>query len=230
MIVMHPDWVRDVWDCSRTENILATNEKFHRHKLPTFYKKRFTSTGLNSTEKKEIKLLLEENGGTYFGSYSSRNIDILIIEPKNIGSEKHKAAESNSVECLNPDWVRDSARKGYAVPSQTYRVVSLTAALPPATSTPDKTNDNLDFTNASIVSRIGMDKDMSVNETMLSNSSIVSTGGRAEATSDKPYKELFEKLNEQAAKRAGFFLDGCCVSATYEMSKKYNKILYMSSL
>lgn len=212
MAVMRPEWVRDVWNCSRVDNVLATNEKFKRHLLPIFFKKCFTSTGLNAAAKKEIKSLIEANGGQYQTGYSSRSTEILIIEPKNMGSEKHRAAETNSVECLTPDWIRDSVQKGYAVPSHTYRVVSKTNAVPPITSTPEKNKEQLDFTNVSIVSRIGLDKDISVDETMLSNSSMVSNAGRCETVADKPYKDFYEKLNEQAAKKAGFFLDGCNVS------------------
>lgn len=212
MTVMRPEWIRDVWNCSRVDNILATSEKFKRHLLPIFFKKCFTSTGLIAATKKEIKSLIEENGGQYQNGYSSRTTEILIIEPKSVGSEKHRAAEKNSVECLTPDWVRDSVRKGYAVPSHAYRVVTQATAVPPTTSTPDKNKEQLDFTNASIVSRIGLDTDISVDETMLSNSSMVSNAGRCETVGDKPYKEFYDKLNEQEAKKAGFFLDGCNVS------------------
>jgi hypothetical protein len=65
MVIIRPEWVSDVWICSCNENTLATNQEFDCHKLPAFFKKRFTSTGLDATTKKEIVLEIEKNGGTY---------------------------------------------------------------------------------------------------------------------------------------------------------------------
>lgn len=207
--IMRPEWVRDVWNCSRINNISATNDKFKRHILPPFFSKRFTSTGLSAAIKKEIKNLIETNGGTYSGNFSSRNIDILILEPSNVGTDKHKAAESSKIECVTPDWIRDSSKKGYALPIGEYKVMS--SIKPPSHSTPDKMASlRFEMADSSILSRIGMDSELSIDETLASNSSMISVAGNANV--DAPYKQAMEKLDVRTAKKAGLFLDGCNVS------------------
>lgn len=225
--VMRPGWVMDVWVSSRSDNILATNEKFNRHILPPFFNKRFTSTGLSLPVKAEIKELIEKNGGTYSGSFSSRNIDILIMEAAHLGSEKHKAAEKNNIDCLTPEWIRQSAKKGFALPSDAYKIVSPGNLL---TSTPeklDKRNEQFELTNASVLSRIGAEIDVSINETLQSNASAGSPARGSckqhAATVDAPYKDAINKLNIQAAKRAGLFLDGCNVSTNIQPNINGNK-------
>lgn len=191
--------------------MLATDERFKRHELPPFFNKRFTSTGLTSTVKKDIKNLIEANGGTYSGSFSSRNIDILILEMSNIGSDKHRAAESTNVESLTPDWIRDSAKKGYALPVDPYKVVSANRAPSHSStllhSTPSKDENPGFLSDSSVVSRIGAE--MTINETLMSN---VSVSTPDSAKGGRPYKEALNKLNIQAAKKAELFLDGCNVS------------------
>lgn len=213
--VMKPSWVTDVWASSCRDNVLATNtEKFGRHVLSPFYNKRFTSTGLALAVKNEVKKLVETNGGTYSGSYSSRYIDILIMEADSMGSDKHKAAEKNKIECLTPEWVLQSAKKGFAVPIDKYKIVSPQNI---ETSTPekaDKSNERFEMSNASVLSRIGGgDSDMSINETLMSNTgSPMKIGTNRGGAAIVPYKDAFNKLDVRTAKKAGLFLDGCNVS------------------
>lgn len=128
-----------------------------------------------------------------------------------MGSDKHKAAEKNKIECLLPEWLRESVKRGYAVPNDAYKIVS-----PPnlQTSTPEKTsrrNDKFEMSNASMLSHIHSDNEQSINETMSStlNGSIVS---RSSAVSNAPYKTAYDMLDVRDAKKAGLFLDGCNVS------------------
>lgn len=210
---MRPAWISDVWNTSCGVNILATNERFDRHILPAFYNKRFSSTGLNLSAKSEIKALIENNGGIYSGGFSSRNTQILIMEAASMGTEKHRAAERNKIECLTPDWIRKSAAKGFALPIEEYKIVSAESM---ETSTPEKTdqaNEKFELTNASILSRIAVENDVSINETVLSAAgSPIRPSGTRRANANASYKETFNKLNVQAAKKAGMFLDGCNVS------------------
>lgn len=215
---MKPAWVNDVWSCSSSDNILATNEKFQRHVLPTFFNKRFTSTDLSLAVESEIKGLVERNGGSFTGAFSSRNTDVLIMEATCRGSEKHKAAEKNNIDCLTPDWIRESAQKGFALPVEPYKIMTCKEM---QTSTLEKLDARAQFelTNASVLSRIGADSDVSLNETGASLASVGSpaggSGNRHTAAADAPYRDAMNRLNVSAAKKAGLFLDGCNVSGAY---------------
>lgn len=208
MKIMSPDWIKDVWNSSCTADVLATDDVFKRHELPPFFKVRFTSTGLSVPTRTEIKELIETHGGSYAGNFSSRQIDILVLEPSSIGSAKHKAAANNRIFSVTPDWVRDSARNGYAVSMEPYKVMSEPRALLHSTPSKDVTTD-FEMTDSSMVSRI-VGEDLTINETVMSNASDIAYAGRRSI--ENPYKDALNKLNTEAAKKAGPFLDGCNVS------------------
>lgn len=79
IIIMHPDWVYDVWARSRKENVLATSKEFDKNKLPIFYALYITTSGLPSDKKNEIMKLITENGGHYTGLFKSSQTGNCIL-------------------------------------------------------------------------------------------------------------------------------------------------------
>lgn len=174
--VMHPDWVKDVWNRSKNENILGTHQEFDKHFLPIFYGLQVCSTGLDVSVKKNIQSLVELNKGTFSSSFKSSTTDILILNRGQENSEKYKVAIQRKKDCLTPDWIIDSVKTGYALPVEKYKVLSNLKV-----STPNKiapTSSDFDCSNISVISHFGKSSDHTINETMSSNDSIRSVSSK----------------------------------------------------
>lgn len=220
MKIMKVSWIHDVWHESSNENFLATSQRFDKHKVPTFYKLRVTTTGLTRREKKEVEQMVTEGGGTYLGEFSSSTIDVVIAKRSASETQKLKAAINQKKDCLCVEWIRDSVEKNAALPLEDYRI-NLQAKK--CTSTPEKRVNacQLDNTQASAIDISNINIAGTINETAMSNLSICSDFGpnnRKRKSSDGgienkdvSYKIALDKLNVQDAKRAGPFLDGCNV-------------------
>ncbi|XP_055612855.1 LOW QUALITY PROTEIN: DNA topoisomerase 2-binding protein 1-A [Uranotaenia lowii] len=239
--IMHPDWVKDVWEQSQKKIINASDAVFNRHLLPIFYSLTITSTGLSTAKRNQIKQLIEDNGGKYLGAFKSEITDILILEKSSVGTPKFQGAVRCKKECLTPSWVIDSVEKGYALPVTNYEVRSLKSSTPTKddlgmTSSRDF---NPDCTQLSMISHVNS-RNLTINESLLSATTTSQTGARLSAIpsrgslaggkeSETPkYKTLLEGLNLKQVKAAGSFLDGCNIylsGFTSEEKDKLNKIL-----
>ncbi|EDS34036.1 DNA topoisomerase 2-binding protein 1 [Culex quinquefasciatus] len=228
--IMHPAWVRDVWEQSLKKMVYGTDAEFAKHALPIFYSLTITSTGLTLGKRTQIKKLIEENGGKYIGAFKSELTDILILEKDHTGSDKFRGAVRCKKECLTPAWIVDSVEKGYALPTGPYEVKSIKS------STPTKDDSSRDFnpdsTQLSMISHGNSRNFSTINESvmsMTSNSSMVPALPQPPVVSSKPkYKDSLAKINVQLAKKAGLFLDGCNIylsGFTGEEKDKLNKIL-----
>lgn len=218
MVIMHPDWVNEVWKKTQEGNVLATDKQFDKYKLPIFFNVVISVTGLTNAEKNKIKTLVEENGGKHSGAFKSDTVDILILERNKSDlskNDKFKAAVKYGKECLTPDWIYDSIKAGYSLPLKNYKV-----EVPLKASTPTKTLRsaifNPDNTQLSMISNSSCGKALVLDETQMSTrSSILSNPapGPSGFIRAKPkYQEVLAKMTVQMAKKAGTFLDGCCVS------------------
>uniref|UniRef100_A0A8D8H7M7 DNA topoisomerase 2-binding protein 1-A n=1 Tax=Culex pipiens TaxID=7175 RepID=A0A8D8H7M7_CULPI len=228
--IMHPAWVRDVWEQSLKKMVYGTDAEFAKHALPIFYSLTITSTGLTLGKRTQIKKLIEENGGKYIGAFKSELTDILILDKDHTGSDKFRGAVRCKKECLTPAWIVDSVEKGYALPTGPYEVKSIKS------STPTKDDSSRDFnpdsTQLSMISHGNSRNFSTINESvmsMTSNSSMVPAVPQPPVVSAKPkYKDSLAKINVQLAKKAGLFLDGCNIylsGFTGEEKDKLNKIL-----
>uniref|UniRef100_A0A0A1XP78 DNA topoisomerase 2-binding protein 1-A n=1 Tax=Zeugodacus cucurbitae TaxID=28588 RepID=A0A0A1XP78_ZEUCU len=252
--VMHVDWVQRVWERSSVENVAATDEEFDKYKLPIFFGTNITCTGLETDKKNEIMRLVNENGGTYHCAFRSALVDIVITERGNTNSDKYKAAVRYKKDILCPEWIFDSAEKGFALPTKGYQVKSLKV------STPIKGDRTLaDFTQLSDTSRIsvmcgsgrsGKSELTTVNDTVssgINETAIQQKDGtfvapipragtskdlqreihRKQVASDH-YRLVYEEICPKQAKKAGNFLDGCCIYLSgfrLEEREKLNRIL-----
>lgn len=210
--IMKSDWVMDVWKKSATENVLATDQIFDRHRVPVFYNLSMTTTGLKEKVKLDVKRVIEENGGQYFGEFSTSKINILILDLKPKESPKWKAAISSHKDCLTYKWVYDSVQAGFALPLTRYKVESVfkpTASTPERKLRSDGGNStgmpNFNCTNVSNVSFAN-----TVNETNVSQMSVASSSSRKSSDEGEMTSPL-HRITLQDAKKAGLFLDGCNV-------------------
>lgn len=220
---MKDSWVYSVWEKNLIDNILATSSKFDTYKLPIFYKLRVTSTGLSRGERKDVEEIVNKEGGSYFGEFSSGNIDVVIAKRNASETPKIKAALNQGKECLCVEWIHESVTRGAALPVENY-LIDLQAKK--TTSTPEKRlNDtSIEFTQESCINISNIPFAGTVNDTAMSNLSITSeisinrkrkSNDAANENKDLSYKVAYEKLNFQEAKRAGVFLDGCSVSVIH---------------
>ncbi|XP_055843920.1 DNA topoisomerase 2-binding protein 1 [Episyrphus balteatus] len=235
--VMHVEWVHNVWQksCS-TNSVSATDPEFDKYKLPVFYEVNITCSGIDSEKKAEIMRLVEENGGTYNRAFRSQYTDIVITERNKANSDKYQAAIKYKKDVLVPEWIFDSVTKGFALPTKNYKVTTMKA------STPTKSDHSVsDYTQLSDVSRISVMNaskrmDLTVNDSICST--LNETGrsqGMAKAVLTKQansvvpqYKSILAEICPKKSKKAGTFLDGCCIYLSGfrgEEKDKLNRIL-----
>lgn len=70
MKIMKEEWIHEVWRLSKMDDTSYTTDEFYeKYKLPIFYNLVVTSTGISEAAKTEIVKLIENNGGTYSGSF-----------------------------------------------------------------------------------------------------------------------------------------------------------------
>uniref|UniRef100_A0A1I8Q5H1 BRCT domain-containing protein n=1 Tax=Stomoxys calcitrans TaxID=35570 RepID=A0A1I8Q5H1_STOCA len=248
--VMHVDWVQRVWERSCAAQVSATDEEFDKYKLPIFFGTNITCTGLETDKKNEVMRLVNENGGTYHRAFRSQLVDIVITEKNKTNSDKYAAAVRYKKDILLPEWIMDSVQKGFALPTKAYQVKSLKV------STPTKSDQSLaDFTVAdhTDISRISVagssrraNSDMTtVNDTICSNLNESQSAPTFVAPINPPSKDLkkdllkkagsgshyrlvYEEICPKQAKKAGNFLDGCCIYLSgfrTEEKEKLNRIL-----
>ncbi|XP_011293163.1 DNA topoisomerase 2-binding protein 1 [Musca domestica] len=249
--VMHVDWVQRVWERSCAAQVSATDEEFDKYKLPIFFGTNITCTGLDSEKKDKVMRLVNENGGTYHRAFRSQLVDIVITEKNKTNSEKYAAAVRYKKDILSPEWIFDSVQKGFALPTKPYQIKSLKV------STPTKTDQSLaDFTVAenTDISRISTagtgrraNSDMTtVNDTICSNLNESHSSGPTFVAPINPvskdlkkdllkkagagthYRLVYEEICPKQAKKAGNFLDGCCIYLSGfrpEEREKLNRIL-----
>jgi hypothetical protein len=113
--------VINVWKKTQNPSVIIRGDDavFDAYKLPFFFNLRITSTGLKTSERNNVKTLVEENGGKYDSSFTAA-VDILIMEKESIGSQKFDAAKKLKKLCLSSAWITDSISQGYAMPADNY--------------------------------------------------------------------------------------------------------------
>lgn len=194
--------------------------------------------------------LVNENGGTYHRAFRSQLVDIVITEKNKTNSDKYAAAVRYKKDILLPEWILDSVQKGFALPTKPYQVKSLKV------STPTKTDQSLadftvaDHTDISRISSAGGSRrgnsDMTtVNDTICSAMNDTQSGPTfvapanpvskdlkkdllKKAGSGTHYRLVYEEICPKQAKKAGTFLDGCCIYLSgfrTDEKEKLNRIL-----
>lgn len=164
--IMHFGWVYDVWTASCDRNCFADDKEFFKNRLPIFYPLCITSTGLTAKARDKIKTLININGGTYEGAFSSERTQILILERTAISSPKFVTAIKYKKECLTPQWVFDSVEQGYALGFKPYRVSTMRISTPTKDFMHASSSDfNPNSTQLSDISHAESLRSVTINET-----------------------------------------------------------------
>ncbi|XP_017035833.3 DNA topoisomerase 2-binding protein 1-A [Drosophila kikkawai] len=241
--VMHVDWVQYVWEQSRRrqrEGVRATDTEFDKYRLPTFFGANITCSGLDVARKDEVMRLVNENGGIYHRAFRSQVVDIVITEQSKTDTEKYKAAIRYKKDVLLPEWIFDSHNRGYALPTKEYEVrpgkKSSTPTRTGGSRSSSSTAPGADQTQLSDLSRISfvsgsrrMCSDLTtVNETLGCSSPAKELLKQATTTTGRSYQQVLAEICPRQAKKAGTFLDGCCVylcGFRGEEREKLNRVL-----
>lgn len=193
--------------------------------------------------------LVNENGGTYHRAFRSQLVDIVITEKDKTNSEKYAAAVRYKKDILLPEWIIDSVQKGFALPTKPYQVKSLKVSTPTKAdqSIADFTAaDNTQLSDISRISNMGSKRVhhnlSNVNDTICSTMNDPPTfiAPAAPAGNDLKkdllkrsgsgalYRLVYDEICPKKAKKAGNFLDGCCIYLSgfrTEEREKLNRIL-----
>ncbi|XP_064597636.1 DNA topoisomerase 2-binding protein 1-like [Liolophura sinensis] len=137
--IMSPEWVEQVWNKGKNRHLHGTDEQFQKWKCPIFKNMVITVSGLDSEKRKQVKSLVEAEGGSYSGEMKVNECTHLIIkEPK---GQKYEFARKWKIQIVSLKWLSDSVEKGFCQDEEQYRVESAEGVPQRAqvsTSTPDK--------------------------------------------------------------------------------------------
>ena len=133
---MTAEWVQQVWEKGKHDNIYATDPTFTRYKCPALMGLTLTVSQMNRKDKELIKRSIESHGGTYTGQLDMESTQILIISKAE--GDKYKYARKWKIPCISSDWVFDSIEKGYCLHTEGYRIDGYRIPRSTSTSTPTK--------------------------------------------------------------------------------------------
>lgn len=199
--------------------------------------------------------LVNDNGGTYHRAICSNCADIIITENNN-NSDKYQAAERYKKDILLPEWIFESVAKGFALPTKNYRVKALKVSTPIKSnqiiadftssdhtqvpeisriSTAGRENNDLTLVNEAGCSTMNDTQRKSVAVAAVATStSVLQRDVLQKATSAAAsvgsafYQQVYAEICSKQAKKAGNFLDGCCIYLSgfrAEEREKLNRIL-----
>ncbi|XP_038058613.1 DNA topoisomerase 2-binding protein 1-like isoform X1 [Patiria miniata] len=200
--VMLSDWVDKCWERGKERYMCATDEDVMiEFSCPVFSGCVICVTGLESDERRDIRMLADENGGQYTGEMKFNECTHLIVN--NPKGPKYEFARKWKIHCVNSKWFFDSVKKGYCQDENLYRVVADVQA----TSTPIRVGDNPRLSsrpsvaNFSAISNVSMVS--TVDDTAMTEAAILVS---EQHTTMKELDEL-----DLTSANAGLFLDGCKV-------------------
>ncbi|GAB1609328.1 DNA topoisomerase 2-binding protein 1-like [Argonauta hians] len=120
--IMLPDWVNAVWETSQEghRSVHCNDEKFQKYTCPLFKGLIITVSGLESSERKKVKQLVEMEGGVYSGEMKVDECTHLILnEPK---GQKYSFALRFNIQIVKSSWLYDSIEAGYCLVETNYQL------------------------------------------------------------------------------------------------------------
>jgi topoisomerase (DNA) II binding protein 1 len=129
---MTAEWITQVWEKGKHDNIHATDPTFTRYKCPALMGLTLTVSQMGRKEKELLKRSIEGHGGTYTGQLDMDLTQILIVSKPE--GDKYKYAKKWKIPCISQEWVFDSIEKGYCLHTEGYRIENTRGS----TSTPTK--------------------------------------------------------------------------------------------
>ncbi|XP_022099813.1 DNA topoisomerase 2-binding protein 1-like isoform X2 [Acanthaster planci] len=200
--VMLPEWVYTCWERGKDSYLCATDKNFRiKFGCPVFRGCVICVTGLESDERRDIRILTDENGGQYSGEMKFNECTHLIVNSPR--GPKYEFAKKWKIHCITSRWFFDSIDKGYCQDENLYQVTPDAHS----TSTPNRAGSNprlsggMSVGNFSTISHVSMTS--AVDDTAMTEANV----SRAEQrTTMGELDELDLNLAD-----AGLFLDGCKV-------------------
>ena len=224
--MMTSKWVDAVWTSSSQEACHATDPTFAKYACPAFHGLIICASQIPVKEREALKKIVESNGGQYSGQLEMGKVTIstiikqnfhiksfagktnILISPVSEG-DKYVYARRWKIRCLKPDWIYESAKKGYAADPEEYIIVKNEQV--PRCSTPEADHTSARFGNGSINSTIMNESQIHhVNETV--NTTVAAIGAVAlhpVASHGPEWSEAVDSLDLGQVRKAGPFLDGC---------------------
>ena len=114
------EWINQVWEKGKRDNIHATDPIFTRYKCPALMGLTLTVSQMGRKDKELLKKSIENHGGTYTGQLDMEHTQVLIVSKAE--GDKYKYAKKWKIPCLSSDWVLDSIEKGYCLNTDGYRI------------------------------------------------------------------------------------------------------------
>ncbi|KAK6180631.1 hypothetical protein SNE40_008642 [Patella caerulea] len=116
--IMSPEWVQAVWEKSRSRHVHASDDQFSKYRCPLFKGFCISVSGLPQDERKEIRKLIESEGGIYSGEMKMNSCTHLVInEPK---GTKYEFAIKWNIHTVSSKWIYVSIEKGYCEKEEDY--------------------------------------------------------------------------------------------------------------
>jgi len=201
--VMTTQWIHQVWKASSRDLVSAVDPKFSKYKCPAFLGLSVSVSQLNREDKNILRKKIEEHGGVYQAELQMDVTNMLVCSSAD--GSKYYYAHKWRVPCVKPEWILDSVNKGYALPTDSYKVEKKNKA-----STPTKdTSSGAGLSDVSMCSTI-----MNPNESSMAMSRVDETvnctalGTIAPEIQGKTTKDWLDELDLAKVKKAGTFLDG----------------------
>lgn len=199
--IMMVDWVYDCWNTGQYQQIHSNNEIYKKYLCPPFYGLNITVSQLTNEERKNVKDLIEKNGGKYSGAMRAKEIThLILLEPK---GEKYKFAKAWKIKCVNLNWLYDSLKAGYCKDEKFYQLDE-EAFQQFHTSTPEKGNSIGKMKNincSTIYDNNSSCPESRLEETANVNSTIIIPANHNSSLN------ILNEFNEFLT--VGQFLDGC---------------------
>ncbi|XP_050524505.1 DNA topoisomerase 2-binding protein 1-B [Daktulosphaira vitifoliae] len=215
--IMIENWVDAVWEESLERNVVGTESLFDKYKCPTFYNLQVTTSGLDFNDREKISMLVGKYGGKYTPQMKKGETDVLVVNKPT--GQKFSYAQQWGLICVKPNWIFNSADKGYLVETESYIVKNTMLSSTPAISHVQHVFSQGD------ISEIMAEHKSSIEETIndpsvLKRQLTSSCRTQEDCTTPKKnngqylskninYRAILSNLNLSDVKKAGTILDGC---------------------
>lgn len=134
-----------------TRDIHATNAKYLKYQCPIFNKYIVCASGFTETTKKEIKELIESEGGTYSGELVCGTTTHLITNEAK--GSKYEHAKVWKMNVVKSTWIYESKKAKYCLPEKNYQLEASTHTSTPTDPRVLKTQHQAPNIDLSVISK-----------------------------------------------------------------------------
>lgn len=212
--VMTAEWVDQVWERGRHDNVHAVDPQFARYRCPALRGLAISVSQLNRKDKELLRKSIESHGGTYSPALDMDSTTILIAARPD--GDKYRYARKWKIPCLSLDWVFDSIEKGHCLPTDKYRVDAAPDSASGAAGSTDRasTPTKADVTPAglsevSMCSTILRPQDETITSKVNETAASVTLNNSMFGPAARTVEQLIDQLLDlPRVRKAGAFLGG----------------------